>query len=212
VSFDRVAPHYRWLETLVFGNQLQQARLAFLKQIASPRRVLIVGEGNGRFLGEFMTAHPHAAVDCVDASGRMIALARARLGKESLVDFIQADIRSLELVPNSYDLIVTHFVLDCFGERTLAALIPKLANSATPHAQWLLADFFQPATRRRKLRARVLVALMYSFFRVVAAIEARYLIDCGPFLQANGFALLGAVQSPDEIVRSEMWQRNPPPG
>jgi hypothetical protein len=53
---------------------------------------------------------------------------------------------------------------------------------------------------------------MYSFFRVVAAIEARDLVDCGPFLQASGFALLGVVQSPDEIVRSEMWQRNPPPG
>jgi ubiquinone/menaquinone biosynthesis C-methylase UbiE len=212
VSFDRIAPHYRWLETLVFGNQLQEARLAFLRGIESPRRVLIVGEGNGRFLAEFVRAHPGAVVDCVEASSRMIELARRRLKKQSLVHFIQADIGELKLVPNSYDLIVTHFFLDCFGKRTLAAVIAKLANSATPHVQWLVADFFEPTTRRRKLRARVLVALMYSFFRVVAGIEARHLVDYRPFLKAHGFALVGAVQSPNEVIRSEVWRRNPPSG
>jgi ubiquinone/menaquinone biosynthesis C-methylase UbiE len=212
VSFDRIASHYRWLETLVFGNQLQEARLAFLRGIESPRRVLIVGEGNGRFLAEFVRAHPGAAVDCVEASARMIELTLRRLKKQSRVQFIQADIGDLKLVPNSYDLIVTHFFLDCFGKRTLAAVIAKLANSATPHAHWLVADFFEPTTRRRKLRARVLVALMYSFFRVVAGIEARHLVDYRPFLKAHGFVLVGAVQSPNEVIRSEVWRRNLPSG
>ena len=45
MSFDRVTPFYRTLERLVFGDQLQQARLAFLGKIEAPRRVLIVGEG-----------------------------------------------------------------------------------------------------------------------------------------------------------------------
>ena len=77
VSFNLIARHYRWLETIVFGNQLQQARLAFVRDVGAPRRVLLVGEGNGRFLAEFVRAHPGAAIDCVEASA--FSLARCSL-------------------------------------------------------------------------------------------------------------------------------------
>ena len=125
MNFDRVAASYRWLETIVFGTQLQQARVAFLREIGRPRRVLVVGEGNGRFLAEFVRLHPETAVDCIEASARMIALARRAAGAAQ-VAFIQADIRAVALPRNSYDLIVTHFLLDCFSEETLPLLIDRL--------------------------------------------------------------------------------------
>jgi ubiquinone/menaquinone biosynthesis C-methylase UbiE len=213
VSFDRVAPHYRWLETLVFGNQLQQARVAFMREIGSPRRALIVGEGNGRFLAEFVRSHPAAAVDCIEASGQMIELARRSLDPQACVNFIQTDIGGAELAPNSYDLLVTHFFLDCLGEGALAAVIVKLANSATRDAQWLVADFSEPSKSWRRLPARFLIALMYFFFRLAAGIEARQLVDYRPLLQAEGFVLAEAPQSPNEIIRSERWRRRTsPPG
>jgi ubiquinone/menaquinone biosynthesis C-methylase UbiE len=213
VSFDRVASHYRWLETLVFGNQLQQARVAFMREIGSPRRVLIVGEGDGRFLAEFVRSHPAAAVDCIEASGQMIELARRSLDPQACVNFIQTDIGEAELAPNFYDLVVTHFFLDCLGEGALAAVIVKLANSATPDAQWLVADFSEPSKSWRRLPARFLIALMYFFFRLAAGIEARQLVDYRPLLQAEGFVLAEALQSPNEIIRSERWRRRTsPPG
>jgi hypothetical protein len=60
VNFNQVAPHYRWLERLVFGRKLQEARIAFVRQIAPPRRVLVAGAGKGRFPAEFVRAHPGA--------------------------------------------------------------------------------------------------------------------------------------------------------
>src|SRR4029079_12822431 len=135
VSFDRVAPHYRWLETLAFGNQLQQARVAFVREIETPLRILIVGEGNGRFLTELMrTGEP--PVDCVEMSVRMIALARKQV-PDAHVNFIEADVRDLTLCQAHYDLIVSHFFFDCFTEGALAEIIARLANAAAPDAQWL---------------------------------------------------------------------------
>ena len=79
VSFDAVAPWYRMLETIAFGDALQRCRVACLGEIAVPRRALIVGEGNGRFLCALLQAHPGVEVVCVDASERMLQLARKRM-------------------------------------------------------------------------------------------------------------------------------------
>lgn len=207
MNFDRVAVHYRWLETVAFGQQLQRARVAFVEAIETPRRVLLVGEGNGRFLAQLLRIHPGLQVDCIEASARMIALARTELDDESRVNFIQADIRAAKLSAQDYDLIVTHFVLDCFAEGTLAAVIAKLADCATPQAQWLVADFCEPGKGWRRLRARFLIAAMYAFFRILAGIEARRLVDYRPFLQAQGFRCKEAIFLPNEMIRSELWRR-----
>jgi ubiquinone/menaquinone biosynthesis C-methylase UbiE len=205
VSFDRVAPHYRWLETLVFGNQLQQARTAFVREIEPPHRVLIVGEGDGRFLAELLRiAAPR--IDCVEASASMIALARKHL-RDADVNFIQTDIRDLTLCQVHYDLIVSHFFFDCFAEVALAQIITTLANAATPGAQWLVADFCYPARGWHRWRARALIAAMYFFFRAATGIEAHRLVDYCPLLRAEDFRLTKERFSRHGEIRSQLWQR-----
>ena len=208
MSFDRVAPHYRWLETLIFGNQLQQARVAFVREIEPPLRILIVGEGNGRFLTEIMQTS-EARVDCVEMSARMIALARKQVS-DADVNFIQADIRDLTLRQAHYDLIVSHFFFDCFTEGELTEIIARMANAASPDAQWLVADFCYPTRGWHHWRARVLIAAMYFFFRAAAGIEARRLMDYSPLMRANGFRLRKELLSQRGEIRSQLWQRVPP--
>ena len=205
MSFDRVAPHYRWLETLIFGNQLQQARVAFVREIEAPLRILIVGEGNGRFLTELMRTS-EARVDCVEMSPRMIALARKQV-PDAHVNFIQADIRDLTLCEAHYDLIVSHFFFDCFTEAALAEIIARLANAAAPNAQWLVADFCYPTRGWHHQQARALIAAMYFFFRAATGIEARRLVDYSPLLLANGFRLKKELLFRRGEIRSQLWQR-----
>ena len=66
MSFDRLARPYRLLETLAFGNALQRARTFWIDKIPSPKRALIVGEGNGRFLCELLCTYPK--IDVVHVS------------------------------------------------------------------------------------------------------------------------------------------------
>ena len=179
--------------------------MAFVRKIEPPLRILIVGEGNGRFLAELMrTGEPQ--VDCVEMSARMIALARKQV-PDAHVNFIQADIRDLALREAHYDLIVSHFFFDCFTEGALAEIIARLANAAAPNAQCLVADFCYPTRGWPHWRARALIAAMYFFFRASAGIEAHRLVDYRPLLRANGFRLRKELLSRRGEIRSQLWQR-----
>ena len=144
-----LAPWYRTLEWIAFGDDLQCCRVACLREIDAPRRALMVGEGNGRFLCELLRMHPEVEIDCIDASQRMLQLARKRIDRElsgqaERVRFLHQDITSWAAPEYRYDLLVTHFFLDCFPEPVLAGIIKKLARSATNDVNWLLADFCVP--------------------------------------------------------------------
>ena len=211
MSFNAVAPWYRTMEAIAFGEGLQRCRVACLGEIGSPRHALIVGEGNGRFLCELLRAHPAVQVDCVDASERMLQLARRRVANElpaltEQVRFLQRDITNWASPENQYDLVVSHFLLDCFPEADLAGIIKSLASAAKPDAVWLLADFRVPTRGFARLRARVWLAVMYQFFRFTARIKASELIDPTPFLQAEGFGLERQHLFRRGTLKSECWR------
>ena len=211
MSFDALAPHYRWMELVLAGDKLQRCRTAFLEQAAHRRNVLIVGEGNGRFLLECRRRLRRAQITCVDASARMLALARARLQRSGLgleaTQFIHADVLAWSAPAQSYDLVVTHFFLDCFPPERLKAVVGSLANAATAEATWLLADFRVPARGWRRYRAWLIHQLMYGFFRLVTRLPARRLTPPGPFLEAEHFRLGAQKLSDWGLLHSDIWER-----
>jgi ubiquinone/menaquinone biosynthesis C-methylase UbiE len=207
VSFDFIAPHYRWLETIAFANKLQAARIALLDQVGTPKRALVAGEGNGRFLEALLREHPAIIVDCVDASARMIELARERVHDVSRVQFLHEDLMAWSPSENVYDLIVTHFFLDCFDQAELEHVIAKLARAATSEAVWLLADFSIPPRGIAKFHAQLWLGVMYRFFRATTGIIARELIDPSELLRTRGFRLLSRRTARFGLIKSELWQR-----
>jgi ubiquinone/menaquinone biosynthesis C-methylase UbiE len=211
MSFDRLAPHYRWMEWLLAGGKLQRCRIAFLRDIPAPRRVLMLGEGNGRCLVELLRAHPSADVTCVEASARMLDCARARVRAHGLGDariaFIHADALQWQPPAAHFDLLAAHFFLDCFRAEQLAALVPRLAAAATPNAHWLLADFCEPSSGFGKWRARWILRAMYFFFRRVTRLPATHLTPPDAFLRASGFALRERRLADWGLLHSDWWER-----
>jgi trans-aconitate methyltransferase len=177
--------------------------------IARPTRTLILGEGDGRFLCELVRAYPKIEVDCIDASEAMLQLARARLRRMHpksflRVHFIREDI--LKWSPRkSYDLLVTHFFLDCFPGRELQAIIAKLASAAEPGAVWLIADFTIPRKRFARAHARLWLRMMYAFFRATAGIAAKELVDPIPYLDGYGFHRASENLSRGSMLRSDVY-------
>ena len=136
-SFDGLAPWYFLLEKLSFGNQLQKCRLSQLEELKDASNVLILGDGNGRFLESFLKSNVKAKIDSLDISLKMINLAKLRVAlipNNTEVVFIHNDVFEWNFPENKYDLVVTNFFLDCFNFDELKKLINKISISLKPKA------------------------------------------------------------------------------
>jgi hypothetical protein len=67
-TFDSVAPFYPLLERLVFGENLAAARDAFSEDLIQSHRILLIGEGNGRFLKRILEYKKRGTITVVEKS------------------------------------------------------------------------------------------------------------------------------------------------
>jgi SAM-dependent methyltransferase len=205
MSFDRLAPHYRWLERVLAGDVLQEGRVAHLVALDEAQNILLVGEGPGRFLAALRKRRPDVPITVLDSSPRM--LAEARNIATGPTTFECLDLTSAPLPSAQWDAVVTHCFLDCFAPPTLNRVIDNLAQATTRPATWLITDFALPATGWRRPRARLVHALMYRTFRITANLEARHWTDPAPFLQQQGFNLQTRQAFNHGLIHADQWQR-----
>ncbi len=186
-GFDRVAWCYDALAGLVFGRALKKAQRAALAGLpAGAPHVLILGGGTGWVLTEILRQRPLATVLYLEASPNMLARARTRLARECPQAAAQVEFRhgtQDALGPaERFDVVVTFFVLDCLAPAGLAGALARLPPAQRPGAPWLLADF-RPARRGGR---RLLLWLMYAFFRLTTGLRARELPDLDAALARLG--------------------------
>jgi ubiquinone/menaquinone biosynthesis C-methylase UbiE len=213
MSFDALAPHYRWMEFILAGQKLQRCRAAFLDAIPIPQSILLLGEGPGRALIECCRRFRSARITCVDASAAMHAQARRRLERScpahDQVDYVRANV--LGWTPPSseaYDLIVTNFFLDCFRPEQLERITRVISAASAINANWLVADFQMAATGLPRIRSKIILWQMYSFFRIAARLPAQKLTPPGTFLRNAGFILKRSIQADWGLLHSDWWQRS----
>lgn len=208
VSFERLAPHYTWMEKVLAGGRLQRSRTAWLKELANCNRILIAGVGHGHFLRACARSFPQAHIVSVDASAGMLARARRGFENDSRFDFIQATLPRWKPAPRSFDAVVTHFFLDCFPPDELREVVASLANGLSNPARWLLTDFSVPARGWRRQRARAIHLAMYTFFRPVTGIRARRVTPPDDLLRHHGFQLTGRAHRDWGLIQSDVWSRD----
>jgi len=204
-TFDRLARPYRWLEYAAFGRGLLRCRFDLLPWLADAKRVLTVGEGDGRFVAELARRFPEIKVDCVEASGAMITRAQSRLPMGADVTFHRADAREWVFPKGEYDAVVTCFFLDCFKPETLRELMPRIAKSLRPEGEWLVAEFGQPSRGASAWHARAWLAAMYFFFRRATRLEARRLPDWESEMARLGFECADRETRRWELMAATRW-------
>lgn len=178
-GFNALAPFYRLLSKLVFGNKPELAQKHFLSTIEDNAKVLILGGGSGALLKSLLTHKPNVTVDYIDISPKMIELARKRIPNPATVNFI---IGTEANIPNKiYTVVMTGFYLDMFRTDTLNTIIPKIQSHVQANGQWLVTDFVC-----KKAWHTLMLWVMYRFFRIVTGIEARELPDWEYHLTQNG--------------------------
>jgi len=212
MNCDRIARWYRLLEYLSFGPLLEHRRRAYLRKQEKARRALVCGDGDGRFTAALLAANQRVQVDAVDSSAAMVELASRRaaaLGSSAAgrVRFHHADARVFVPPHRGYDLIATHFFLDCFQDAEARALIHRLAEYASTEACWVISDFYRLPGRWGRLWTGALIDILYAFFRVTTGLRVRRLPDYAPALLETGFALRQCESALGGLLRSEWWER-----
>lgn len=179
-----------------------------MERFTTARKVLLLGDGDGRFLEALLAAGGSAEILSVDASAKMAKLSRARAGEAAAgVRFCHSPIEDFE-PPDGFrpDLVAAHFFFDCFDDDEIAESLRRISGWVAPDGAMVVTDFALPESGWwRRLGGRVLIAIMVTFFRLFAGISARRLPDLEGLLRSGGWRRSGRMSFRRGLVRSDLW-------
>ncbi len=220
-NFDPLAKIYCWMEYLSFGPMLERCRFRFLRECAGARHALILGDGDGRFTAQLLRVNPYIRIDAIDASAGMLAELRRR-ARQKIKDSdqrlrtIHADLRSFAASRiaydlDRYDLVVSHFFLDCLMQEEVEALVRQTIVNLTPNACWLISEFSIPEHGWRRVPASALIRSLYFAFDKMTHLHVRKIPDYAKALTTHGFHARTQARSMGGLLAAEIWDRNIPP-
>ena len=208
-NFNRIARPYRWLEYLTLGTALENCRTHYLPRLLDRRRALVLGDGDGRFLAQLLASNPGLHADAIDTSTTMLQLLRQRCeaATPNAATRLRTHHANALTIPleDSYDLVVTHFFLDCLTQPDLDTLITHINPTLTPGALWLISDFRVPNGLMR-LPARVLVRTLYLAFRLLTGLLTTHLPDYATPLTQAGLTRIAHQHRLAGLLTTELWQ------
>ncbi len=214
-DFDPIARLYRWMEYLTFGPMLERCRFHFLPQCAGARHALVLGDGDGRFTARLLAANPKVEIDAVDSSAAMLAELQRRaqaqsIGKTPRLRTARADLRDFIPIRSGYDLVVSHFFLDCLTDDEVAALVERIIPHLASNATWLISEFAIPKKGWRRIGGRLLVRFLYFAFEKMTRLHVRQIPDYARILTARGFRRQQQYHSLGGLLVAEIWCWNKP--
>lgn len=212
-GFDRLARPYRWMEYLSFGTALERCRFHFLPHLVHTQHALLLGDGDGRFTAALLQQAPSATAVAIDGSEAMLHALRRRcedigagnritthcmLLNDGLPTAVQAD---------PFDLIATHFFLDCLSEAAVDHIARDAAACTTPDAQWVISEFRVPDQGMMKLPSRIVVRLLYLAFGILTGLRTQQLPAYESILQNHGWQRSHQQTRLGGLLISQLWLR-----
>jgi Methyltransferase domain len=216
MNCDGIAPYYEFLEHLSFGKRLEQRRFAFLGEARTSQSAIVCGGGDGRFLARLLRMNSRLEVDFIELSLKMVELAERRVASmgqsfRERVRFCTGDVRECEPRLGGYDLIVTHFFLDCFSESEVASVVSRLALWAKPGALWLVSDFREAEGAIGRIWTRSVIRGLYLAFRFATGLKVTRLPDYVRAVSKEGFCVRREERALGGLLHSSVWQLGIPP-
>jgi ubiquinone/menaquinone biosynthesis C-methylase UbiE len=184
-SYNRIAPFYDGLAKMIFGNTIMDSQKFLIAAIPPNSAVLIIGGGTGWILEEIAKIHSKGLkITYIELSEKMIKLSERKDFGENKVFFINQAIQDVVL-NETFDVVITPFVIDNFSTATADVLFKKIDKSLVSDAIWLFADFQIGETNT--LWKKAFLKLMYIFFKISCNIQATHLPDTSALFEKYGF-------------------------
>lgn len=213
-GFDRLAKPYRWMEYLSFGTALERCRFHFLPQLRDTQHALLLGDGDGRFTAALLQQAKATDAFAIDASEGMLHTLRGRcaaIGAEQRLHTLCTPLNNglpKAAADKHFDLIATHFFLDCLNDAEVERIAYDAAFYTTSDALWVISEFRVPKHGVMQLPSRLIVRMLYLAFRVLTGLRAQQLPAYGAILQRNGWRMQQQQTRLGGLLISELWQRS----
>ena len=183
-DYNKIARFCDLLSRLVYGKSLIRSQRCLLSLIPAGSSVLVVGGGTGWILEDISKlAQPGISVTYVELSASMIRLAKKRALGNLRVDFDCQPFETYE-GKQKFDCLFTAYFLDNFSSVQLPAIFQKLSGLLKEGGIWLYADFVDQK-KGGPVWQKLLLKLMYLFFRISCGIEATELADPVPLFAST---------------------------
>lgn len=174
-NYDNVAPFYDLLSRLVFRDAILQSSRFLVNAIPANSSILIIGGGTGHILEEISKKYVSGLqITYVEVSKKMIALSRKRNVASNRIIFINQSISDAPL-HQLFNVVITPFLFDNFSYSTATIFFNKIDALLMPGGLWLFTDF--QLNKTNNIWQKLLLNLMYFFFRLLCKIEAAHLED-----------------------------------
>lgn len=206
VNYDTLAKYYDFLSRLVFQKSQVNAQVCLLGYVPANSRLLIVGGGTGWILEELTKRFTSGLViDYVEISSKMIALSQKRNYGKNDVNFINTPVEKFT-GNETYDIILTPFLFDNFLFDKAELVFNKLDVLLKTNGKWLQVDFVYDKTKS-KLWQKLVLRLMYFFFKVVCNIEASKLINMDIFFNKK-YHVVFKTWHFSNFIKSVVYEKN----
>jgi len=146
-------------------------------------------------------------VTAVDASGEMLRLLQRRCQPYAdRLTTVQSDALSFSAeTDEQYDLVATHFFLDCLQQDEVESLMQHLRPLLSPGAVWIVSEF-RIASGAMRLPSRLLVRSLYLAFRVLTGLRASRLPNYATALSQAGLIRREQKHFLDGMLTAELWE------
>lgn len=202
-NFDRIAPVYDFVSSLMFGEALRKAQKSFLSSVPAEANVLILGGGTGYVLEELLSSNQTCKVWYIEASRKMIDRARTRRhandGRTTFIYGTHDDIDTKVV----YDVVIMQFFLDLFSAEQISGLLEKLSGLSQPNSSIIAADFVNNAWWHD-----VMLRTMYPFFNITASVGVSQLPDWSNVIEKGGYSEKRSNHYFGRFIKSGLFLKN----
>lgn len=200
-NYHKIANYYDAIHNLVFGPSILKSQKAFIDSLPSSGNLLIIGGGSGKILKSICSLKPQLQIVYIDASLKMIRLAKSQMPNSNQILFIHGTENN---IPNiKFDALATFYFLDLFKSEKMNRIANQLYSSLKSDGLWLIADFNQP----KNLFQKIVEKAMFSFLKVTTHIESDKIEDFQLFFNEKSMQKIAEKEFYGNFIFSRLYRK-----
>tara|TARA_B110000977_G_scaffold152651_1_gene193882 strand:- start:102 stop:794 length:693 start_codon:yes stop_codon:yes gene_type:complete len=203
-SYNFIASSYSFWSRLMYGNSLLAIQLLLIKELPHKGHLLILGGGIGQILPSIYNQSPNLKITFLEASSKMIALAKKQIPTGQNITFIHSD--SLESMKIECDYVYASFFLDLFSPSHIKAIVKTIENYQTHPVTWFIADFHLGPEVKYKLLRAFQVKLSILFFTIATNHQQNFLPDVFEFFTKSRYKSLITIYLKYGFLRAQVFK------